>query len=382
VSDGSQGPGGFDFEQILRMFRSEGPLNFDVAKQVAAWVAAQAEGGPAAVADQELTAALTDLTRTAQLHVTEMSGLGADLPPTAQVLGRVEWAHATLEGLRPVLTVLAERMAAGPEGTEAEPTGDLAGADIGGLITAMAPMLLGVQAGFMIGHLSPLTLSRYEMPMPLDVEPAVVFVGPNVTAFEEDWSLPRDEFRFYLALTEVAHAAVQSAPWVRRQLVDRGLAFASAFEVDPNAVQAQLGDFDPMDPSTFQSAVADPVEFLGAIRTPRQQAAMAELQLTTAVVEDYADFVVERVGRRLITEFDRIREACHRHRVERGEAARFLEALLGVQADPEPHGFCEGVAEREGPDALRRLWEDERFFPTRAEFEAPGLWLARIDLPE
>jgi uncharacterized protein (DUF2342 family) len=31
---------------------------------------------------------------------------------------------------------------------------------------------------------------------------------------------------------------------------------------------------------------------------------------------------------------------------------------------------------------LNRLWESERMLPTPAELEAPGLWLARIELPE
>ena len=39
-----------------------------------------------------------------------------------------------------------------------------------------------------------------------------------------------------------------------------------------------------------------------------------------------------------------------------------------------------GVLEREGDDALRRLWEGDEQLPTQAEVDAPGLWLARISL--
>jgi len=38
------------------------------------------------------------------------------------------------------------------------------------------------------------------------------------------------------------------------------------------------------------------------------------------------------------------------------------------------------VVERAGPEALNRLWEAPRYAPTAPELEAPGLWLARIDL--
>ena len=93
-----------------------------------------------------------------------------------------------------------------------------------------------------------------------------------------------------------------------------------------------------------------------------------------------------RIGTRLIPSFDRIHEAMQRHRLERGEAERFIEGLLGLKLDRDTYergdAFCAGVIERAGVDGLNRLWETERMLPTPAEIDAPGLWLARIDLPE
>jgi len=40
----------------------------------------------------------------------------------------------------------------------------------------------------------------------------------------------------------------------------------------------------------------------------------------------------------------------------------------------------QGVLERSGELDLARLWVDEEHLPTPAEVDAPGLWLARIDL--
>ena len=40
------------------------------------------------------------------------------------------------------------------------------------------------------------------------------------------------------------------------------------------------------------------------------------------------------------------------------------------------------MVERAGPEGLERLWKSERNLPTPAEVDAPGLWLARIELPE
>ena len=39
------------------------------------------------------------------------------------------------------------------------------------------------------------------------------------------------------------------------------------------------------------------------------------------------------------------------------------------------------MVERAGPDGLARLWESDEMLPSPPEVDAPGLWLARIDLP-
>jgi uncharacterized protein (DUF2342 family) len=46
--------------------------------------------------------------------------------------------------------------------------------------------------------------------------------------------------------------------------------------------------------------------------------------------------------------------------------------------------FCQGVMDRSDGtlDQLNRIWSAESMVPTEAELAAPGLWLARIDLPE
>jgi uncharacterized protein (DUF2342 family) len=72
--------------------------------------------------------------------------------------------------------------------------------------------------------------------------------------------------------------------------------------------------------------------------------------------------------------------------VEASEADRFVERLLGLHLTQDRYdraaSFVDGVVERAGFGALERLWADERDLPTPAEVDAPGLWLARIVLPD
>jgi len=254
----------------------------------------------------------------------------------------------------------------------------------------LAPVLLGVQAGSMIGYLARHALGRYDLPLPTSDEPTLAFVVPNLDEYESEWSLDRADLRFYVAIHEVVHAAMRSVPWVRERLVGLATAYVAAYELDPVGLDDRLRDspfaeLDPEDPASIQALMSHPQELLGALRTERQQELLEHARVFHSVLEGYADSVLERVGRRLIPSFDQIHEAMARHRIERGEAERFVEALLGLAVDRDDYErgatFVRGVIERAGTDGLNRLWERPEMEPTPNELVAPGLWLARIDLP-
>jgi coenzyme F420 biosynthesis associated uncharacterized protein len=262
------------------------------------------------------------------------------------------------------------------------------------MLAMLAPALLGVQSGSMIGYLAQHALGRYDLPLPTGPAPTATnpggdaptlcFVVPNVDAFEADWSLAREDLRFYVALHEVVHAAVRSVPWVRGMLVRLSVEYVSSYEIDADAFDAAFGDLDPSDSESLQRMAQNPERVLGAMQSPRQQAPREGLQRLTSVIDGYADYVLETIGHRLIPSFDQIHEAMKRHRVERGEAERFIDGLLGLKLERAHYergeAFCRGIVERAGTDGLNRLWGSEAMLPTPAELDAPGLWLARIDL--
>ena len=397
------GGGSFDIAQLMGMLQSQGPVNWEVARQIAAWVAV--DGGSERPVDPAAHAQFDELARAAQTHVVAETGLTATFAAPLRTVGPQGWAELHLEALRPVLEALATTLGqamreagAGGELGEIEsgepgvPPGGPPGASpfgpemLGSIMQMLAPALLGMQAGSMIGYLAQHALGRYDLPLPTSDEPSLCFVVQNIDAFEEAWSLERADLRFYLALHEVVHAAERSTPWVRERLVRLATEYVSAYEVDPGALESRFGEVDPNDPSSFGKIAEEPDALLGAMRSPRQDEPRRQLQLLTAVLEGYADSVLERVGARLIPSFGQIHEAMKRHRVERGEAERFIEDLLGLKLErhhyEQGEAFCRGVIERAGPEGLNRLWEAERMLPTPAELDAPGLWLARIEFPE
>ena len=112
---------------------------------------------------------------------------------------------------------------------------------------------------------------------------------------------------------------------------------------------------------------------------------LRRIEAVVVPLEGYVDHLMDSIGRRLITTYGMVTEAVRRRRVEASEGERFVERLFGIELGQAQYDrgseFVRGVVERAGENALYRLWESDRHLPTPAEIDAPGLWLARIELP-
>jgi putative hydrolase len=401
LGPGFPNPFGFDLDELMRMLQTQGPVNLDIARQFATAVATAdpdtGESEPEPVIDAATRSTLDDVVRAAQVAVAETTGIAGTLGVTSVCVDRAGWADATIEGLVPVFTSLAgalQRSGDADSGVDPASLGlsasDLPpemGGDIGAfLMQSLLPLLLGVWSGSMIGQLAHHALGQYDLPLPLHGPPTQRFLVRNVEAFAEEWALPADELRYALALREVVHGAQRSIPWVRDELERLASAYVGAYEVQPDALQEQLGDINPLDPSSMSglSELGNPNILLGAMQSPLQEPLLESLQRFVSVIEGYTDVVVEVLGERMMTSHTRIDEALRRHRLYRGDSAAFVDRLLGLELDrghyDEGVAFSRGVVERGGIEQLNRLWSSVEMIPTRSELEAPGLWIARIDL--
>jgi len=137
---------------------------------------------------------------------------------------------------------------------------------------------------------------------------------------------------------------------------------------------------------SVQSMFGDPEVILGAVRSPAQEQVLPPIEALVAVIVGYVDWVMDSVGQRLMGSYDQITEALRRRRVEAAPADRFVGQILGLDLTQGHYDrgetFISGVVERVGTDGLDRLWKSDWELPTPNEVDAPGLWLARIDLPD
>ncbi|MGI9119069.1 MAG: zinc-dependent metalloprotease [Acidimicrobiales bacterium] len=372
---------------LARMLQSQGPLSWDAARQFAQQVAT---GGSAEVNPDPLERIrLETLSRVAELRVADATGLATSTTGSAVTfipVTRSQWARSTLDAYRPLLEQLSSSLSTADRspGAEDDPSNDPASQILGGIFSMIGPMMLGMQSGAMVGHLASRSLGQYDLPLPRPPSDQLMIVSANVEAFGQEWSLVPDDLRLWICLSELTTHAVLGIPHVRDRLERLVLDYVGAFRVEPGALESSLGNVDPSDLTSLQQALGDPAALLGAIQSPEQRTMLPRLDALVAVVVGYVDHVMDGVGANLIGSYAMLTEALRRRRVEAGGADRFVEHLFGLELGRSQYergaSFVQGVVERAGNDSLARLWQSERELPTPAEVDAPGLWLARIDL--
>ena len=380
---------------MFRMvFQQQAGSSWDVARQLATSLAT--EGEPEPNVDPVARMALEQLARVAELQVAKATGLvvahqGAGI--TIVPVTRGQWVQRSTDGFRDLLEALAGAL---NQGGVDEPDGDDDSGDpfakmLAPMMQALRPMMVGVTAGSMLGHLARRSFGQYDLPIPRPPSDELLVVVPNLDAFGEEWSLPMDDLRLWVCVHEVAHHTVLSIPHVRERLTTMLRQYAGGFSPDGEALGsifegAELDLSDPSSLEALQERFDDPEALLGAMVSPAQRALLPQLEALVAVIVGYVDHIIDIVGDGLIGSHSMVTEALRRRRVAADPSDRFVEKMFGLELTQAAYdrgtAFIDGVLERAGEEGLARLWTDERSLPTPPEVDAPGLWLARIDLPE
>ncbi len=384
------------FGDIARLLGQQGGGAWDSARQLAVTVATGGTSEPNVDPVERMR--IEQLARVADLRVADVTGLTTSVGGRAvSVLpvNRTRWVMDSLDAYRPLVERLAEAL--GPSDTDTddgdepmEPGDPMAGM-FSGMLEMFQPMVLAMTAGSMVGHLAQRTFGQYDLPIPRPITgpnaDELLLVVPNLDEFAEEWSLAAEDLRLWICVHEVAHHAVLGVPHVRARMDELLLEYVSSFRNDPSALEDRIGQIDLADPAALanlQEVIGSPDVILGAITSPEQDRLRPQLEALVAMVEGVVDHVVDVVGGELIADYPMLTEALRRRRVEAAEADRFVERLFGLELGQATYDrgntFVAGVLQRAGQDGLRRLWERAEMLPTPAEVDAPGLWLARIDL--
>jgi putative hydrolase len=399
VSDSGDGPGndpfggmnpfqGGLFGDLAKMFSQQGTMSWDAARHLALQIAT--DGTTESNVDPVDRISIEQLARVAELQIANATGL--DVAPgghglTIAPVNRSTWAQHTLDAYRPLFEVLADSLRADEAAAPAAPDPSDPLGFMAPLMKMIAPMMLGLTAGSMVGHLAQRSFGQYDLPIPRASGDELLLIVPNIDEFGREWSIASEDLRLWVCLAEVTNHAVLNVPHVRARLDQLLRDYLAGFEADPDRLEHELSGFESMDlsgPDAFSQMMGNPEVLLGAIQSPAQRELLPRLEALIAAIVGYVDHIMDRVGSSLLSDYNMLAEAVRRRRVEAASSDRFVERLFGLELTQAAYdrgaAFVAGVVERAGDEGLARLWLSDRELPTPAEVDAPGLWLARIDL--
>ena len=377
---------------------AQGPLQWDVARQTA--LMAATEGVTEHNVDPQRRIAVESLANVARMHVAELTGLATPVAVPLDVVWRATWANLTLQAWKPYFDALAQAIGGTANNTAnntADTTADNTAASeadesdpmmamLANVSKLIAPSMLGMSVGTLVGRLATNTFGQFDLPLPRDPHDRVVIVISNVDSFADEWSIPRDDMTMWALTHELVSHGVFGVAHVSKTVQQLVSQFAGGFRPNPGALSESISSLDissgdPM--KLLNSLLSDPTVLLGAQRSAAQERVAPILDAAIAGIVGYIDHYVDRVTARILGQASPIGEAVRRRRVAQSGDRVFVERLLGVDLTSEQveraQQFIAGVLERAGDEGVAMLLAKPGNLPTPSEIVAPGLWLARLE---
>ncbi|MDA0172847.1 zinc-dependent metalloprotease [Solirubrobacter taibaiensis] len=304
----------------------------------------------------------------AERLVSAYTGLVAAQPvPVAEAVERQGWIDANLVSLKTVLEPTTDRI-----GGKLGPFGVLAGG------------VMAVEAGAISGFLAGRVLGQYEFPVLEPDQPArLLFVAPNLAHAAESLDAPADQLLRWVALHEMTHALqFGGVPWLREYL---------------QAQLRELLDAVRMNPASF-FRVPDVTDLRKLVERVREDGlatvmigeekreTLDRVQAFMAVLEGYAEHVMDAVGADVLDDLPALRAALGRRRQDRSGLLKILDRLIGMDLKMRQYvqgkAFCDAVVAHAGIEGLNRVWISPEAMPTVAELDDALAWLARTERVE
>ena len=286
-------------------------------------------------------------------------------PPPAEPVGRAEWARANLSTMRGTLDPLLERLGTGP-------------------LQTAGGMLIGVEAGGIVGFMGRSVLGQYELALLDPDRPArLLLVAPNLREAARTFAADEAELLEWVVFHEVTHAVQFSGVgWLREHVAGllRELLASVKVEVDPAALLRlpKAQDLRALWESVREGGLVH------AVAGEQRKALIDRLQAVMAIIEGHAEHVMDAAGAAVLPSLPKLREALERRRREKPPLVKLLERLLGLDLKLRQYvigkRFCDAVVRDWGIEALNRAWSAPDHLPTLAELDDPPSWVRRTQV--
>jgi putative hydrolase len=367
------------FREIQRLLASGGgPVNKEIARQVAGAIVAGVGGDPSPLPHEKKS--LADVVHQAETLFSGYTRLSADEPLRPEPVTRGWWVRTTLDAWNWMFEHLARRFTGELGRLDAE-----GGEGPGGMQAALAqiaPLLMGIQVGTLVGHLGKEIVGRYDVPIPRDDDGEMFVVVSNVSSLANDYGIAGTQLTRWVAMHESARSIISKRfAWVDRYF--RGLLaeLIDSIEIDIGALEQRLIELQSGGIEAVQEGLGDGT--LPVLPSQRHQTALRRLQAFVAMFEGYANHACKQIAAEIIDDAPRVDEIMARRAISPSEGETLLAGLLGLSFDRalEQSGttFCAAVVSLKGLELLNRVWEAPDNLPSLEEIQDPFMWMERVE---
>lgn len=307
--------------------------------------------------------------------VSESMGVTIDSPlERTFAFDRVDWIHANIFAFRNLLAPIDDLLT--------HPSGKRSVA--AALMGTVNRQIVSAEMGMLLGYLGRRVLGQYDLAL-LGGEDAgpgqLYFVEPNIVATEHLLKLPGDQFRLWLALHETTHVfQFEGFSWVRpyfQALLDEYFVFLKSDlqELSRGSKAIKLVV------NRLREGKREDQSWLESLMTPEQKSVFDRIQALMCIIEGYSNFVMNDVGKDLLSDFEKISRRFEQRQRNRGRGEQLLARITGLDVKLEQYrlgeAFVNQVIAIRGRDAGRTLWSGPDSLPTMSEIRRPDAWLSR-----
>ena len=351
------------FDELMKLLSQPGSVNWELAKQISNHITGDRQPVDPWVAEEYI-----EMTRLAQIRVAQASELDTGALVDAIPLDRSEWAERNIRSYAYLVEPIAEKLSS-----------SVAGGGLDAMLKPLAPALLGMQTGMMVGFLAQTVLGNGFVGVPTQERGDVEFVIPNLEAFIQEHNLDPKQTRLWSAVHEVAHHVAMGKAWIRPHLHSLIKDYVEAMEVDASSFGA-IEDLN--DPQRLQELLSEGGGFPTLLTGPETSATADAIKAILALADGYVVYLVDRSAKELLPDLSAMRTAAGSSLARTPEQPGILTRLLGIEIDDaaarQAAVFCAEVESRWGADSVARIWTDSDNLPQLDElWDATG-WAARV----
>jgi putative hydrolase len=375
------------FTQLGQMFsgggpgmpgsNSAGPVNYDLARQLASNTIGFVAPIPAATRD-----AISDAVRLAETWLDGVTALPAGTSKTAAWTPN-DWVDHTLQTWKRLCDPMAAQIATVWASSLPDEAKNMAGPLLS-MMSQMGGMAFGSQLGQALARLAREVLTSTDIGLPLGPKGVAALLPDAIEEFADGLEQPRSEIVTFLAAREAAHHRLFShVPWLSSQLLAAVEAYAKGMKIDMHGIEELARDFNPAalsDPAAVEQLLTQGVFEPKA--TPEQTQALERLETLLALIEGWVQTVVNAALGDRLPGAAALGETLRRRRATGGPAEQTFATLVGLELRPrklrEAASLWDRLTQAAGGDARDALWQHPDLLPDSDDLDDPAGFIDRV----